>query len=110
MIWRPSGDNKYGHAAVQTDKYHMSFWPDGAIKSDLSAFQAMTSGVVAAINFHHNLDKYLEDRRDPVQYRIVNVSDSALNRIYEKFLAYNNINPSEVTLAKGILVLSFSKV
>jgi hypothetical protein len=47
LIWLPKGSNQYGHVALQTDKYHMSFWPDGTIKRDLSAVDAAVGGVKA---------------------------------------------------------------
>jgi hypothetical protein len=47
LIWRPKGSNKYGHVAMQTEKYHMSLWPDGRVKEDLSSIDAAGVGVKA---------------------------------------------------------------
>ena len=35
----------FGHVAMQTDKYYMSFWPDGEIGVDLDRFEAALGGV-----------------------------------------------------------------
>lgn len=101
LIWLPTKDNKFGHAALQTDKYHMSFWPDGDVKSDLGVFDALGGGVNASLVFHQDLDYSLEGKRDPNQHRIANVTDNEVNRVYERLLAYNDIDPASVTLNKA---------
>jgi hypothetical protein len=99
-IWSPKiGTNPYGHAALQTDKYHISFWPDGDVKEELGVVKTALVGVDASLVFHPELDRYYEGKRRPTgEYEIVNVTNEAINGIHEEFLHYNGINPADVTL------------
>ncbi|XP_046656890.1 uncharacterized protein LOC124349971 [Daphnia pulicaria] len=98
-IWSPKIGNPYGHAALQTDKYHISFWPDGDVKKELGTLTTALVGVNASLVFHHELDLFYEDKCRPTGvYEIVNVTDEAINGIHEKFLHYNGIKPADVTL------------
>ena len=102
-IWYPDKDHPYGHAALQTDKYHISFWPDGDVKNDLGVARAVGKGVPGSLHFfHHELDRYYEGDRLPTGiYQISYVTDKAINEIYEEFLEYNGIDPADVTLEAG---------
>lgn len=102
MIWRPTYDNHYGHAALQTQKYHMSFWPDGDVKQDLGVLETFVKGVQSSLVFHQNLDYFLEVNENPEIIRIDSlVNEKKLNELYEEMLNYNNITPDTVTLEKG---------
>ena len=102
LIWPPDADHKYGHASLNTSKYHMSFWPNGCIKRDLSALDAgIGEGVEAALIFHQDLDYKYEGKREPRQYLLVNVTEDSVHSIYEEFLLYNNINPASVTMTEA---------
>ena len=105
LIWLPEGENKYGHATLHTDTYHMSLWPDGDVKEDLGVVEAFKDGVKGKIVIHHNLDRYFEDRRDPIQISLKEFSSQRLNRTYERFLAYNNIAPETATLEAGQIMI-----
>jgi hypothetical protein len=97
MIWEPDDDNKYGHAAVQTDKYHMSFWP-----KQMKYLKLVVSGGVTAELVYHNLeDKERETDRIPNMYDIKNTTDAQINRVYEDFLEYNGVDCESVTLERG---------
>ena len=108
LIWSPDEENKYGHAALQTSKYHMSFWPDGSIGKifktrdrNYTALEAL-DGIPACIVFHQDYDYILEGRRPATnQYNIVNATDEDINSVYEEFLHYNGINPKTVTLERA---------
>jgi hypothetical protein len=98
-IWSPDEENKYGHASLQTDKYHISFWPNGSVKRDFGVWETAFDGVEAALFFHQELDRYYEgNRKATAMYQIVNATDEAINRVHEEFLHYNGIEPEEVTL------------
>jgi hypothetical protein len=100
-IWYPDKDHPYGHAALQTAKYHISFWPDGDT-SELGKTRAVLKGVPGSLHFHHELDRYCEGNRLPTGiYKILYATDEAINRIYEEFLQYNGIDPADVTLEAG---------
>ena len=99
-IWYPDKDHPYGHAALQTDKYYISFWPDGDVKNDLGVARAVAGkGVPASLVFHPELDRFYEGIRLPTgRYEIVGATDEAINLVYEEFLHYNGIDPEDVTL------------
>lgn len=125
-IWRPHGkDNPYGHVALATDKYYVSFWTAQVLESDdndsdeeiqeeskakrlkrkltdlLSAvgvFKGHRGGLV----LHQDLDKEYESEQDPVEYQIdATVTDEDVNSIYEDFLRFNGMDREDVTLARG---------
>jgi hypothetical protein len=98
-IWYPDKNNPYGHASLQTDKYHISFWPDGDVKQDYNVAMAAIPGIPGALVFHHELDRSLEENQLPTaMYELYNSTDGAINRIHEEFLRYNGIDPEDVTL------------
>ncbi len=118
--WLPKGSNIFGHVSLQTNKYYMSFWPNkntqmrkdaekdfqrrkGAKGSDLSLkFRAATLGVDASIIFHPDFDCCLEGYRFPDHRMSINIcSCTELDKLYEKFLHHNGIDPSTVTLIRG---------
>nr|CAH0113618.1 unnamed protein product [Daphnia galeata] len=101
-IWYPDDkDHPYGHTALLTDKYYISFWPDGDI-SEMGKLQAAFHGVPGSLHFHCELDRYCEGNRLPTgSYEIDNATDEAINKIHEEFLEYNGINPADVTLEEG---------
>ncbi len=89
--------NPYGHAALQTAKYHISFWSDGDVKD--SELGASLIRVPASLVFHPELDRFYEGIRLPTgRYEIVGATDEAINLVYEEFLHYNGIDPEDVTL------------
>ena len=99
FIWYPDRDHPYGHAALQTAKYHISFWPDGDVKEELDAIRTAINGVPASLHFHHELDRHYEGNRLPTgSYEIDNATDNTINDIYEEFLEYNGIDPANVTM------------
>ena len=104
-IWYPDKDHPYGHAALQTDKYHISFWPDGDVKNDLGVARAVAgNGVPGCLIFHPELDRFYEGIRLPTGIYELDqekVTDEAINRIHEKFLHYNGIDTADVTLEAG---------
>lgn len=82
----------------------MSFWPDGNVK-DLGVVETFIDGVKGSIVIHHNLDRHLEGKRDPIQISLEKFSSQRLNRTYERFLAYNNIAPETATLQAGQMMI-----
>nr|CAH0113664.1 unnamed protein product [Daphnia galeata] len=101
-IWYPDKDHAYGHAALQTDKYHISFWPDGDVKNELGVLRGVGNGVPGCLIFHHELDRFYEGNRLPTGiHKIVHATDEAINLVHEEFLKYNGINPAKVTLQAG---------
>lgn len=102
LIWEPNPpDNNYGHAAIQTDKYHMSFWPDGSVKQ-MGAKKCVIKGIPASIVLHHLYDKQLEGNR-PATYTISlrNVDMEMVNMAFEELLNYNGIPHSDASLDKA---------
>ncbi|EFX79489.1 hypothetical protein DAPPUDRAFT_304419 [Daphnia pulex] len=98
-IWYPDKNNPYGHASLQTDKYHISFWPDGDVKQDYDLAMAAILGIPGALVFDQELDRSLEENQLPTaMYELYNSTDGAINRIHEEFLRYNGIDPEDVTL------------
>jgi hypothetical protein len=78
-IWYPDKDNKYGHASLQMDKYHISFWPDGDLE-ELLGSKPIHNRVPGCLVFHQELDRSNEGNRLPTGiYKISKVSDEAIN-------------------------------
>lgn len=122
-IWRPHGeDNPYGHVALATDKYYVSFWTaqvlfdsDEEIQQEESKAKRLKRKLTDLLNavgvfkghrgglvFHQDLDKEYETDQDPVEYQIdATLTNEDINSLYEDFLDYNGINPEDVTLARG---------
>jgi hypothetical protein len=101
LIWEPnSPENRFGHAAIRTKNYHISLWPDGNYK-DLEPLKNEKGGVTGSLVFHQNYDKFLEEGREPTQFVINYVSMDQIEKLYEKFLNYNDIRPDKVSLKKG---------
>lgn len=107
LIWDQS-ETRFGHASIYTDKYHMSLWPDGNYKGNLSYLSAIKNGIDASIIYHYDYDKELEDKKDPIVIE-TDVSCDNLNRIYEKFLNFNEITPDNVTIEAGKEMLENGK-
>ena len=99
-IWEPDEKNKYGHVAIQTNKYNMSLWPDCDVKEDCSVIQNIKGQIAGCLIIHHEYDRYLEGNRDPIQLHLL-IDDLHINGRYEEMLRYNNINPYEVNMEKG---------
>lgn len=100
--WFPKGENLYGHVSIQTNNYYMSFWPDGSLTEKKSHVKAGLSGVKASLHFHPDYDCTVEGNRRPDKRIYVKfVSCSDLDKLYEEFLAYNDVNPSAVNLQRG---------
>jgi len=99
-VWMPAEGNPYGHVAMETDRYYMSFWPRGDIKADGEGLKAAGEGVDADIVYHRDLDFHLEGRRKPevINLPVNKVKDSAINDVLERFLRDNNVDPADVTL------------
>ena len=98
LIWLPEGANLFGHAALRTDKYHISFWPDRG-----KHFRFSETSITGRLHFHEHLDWVEEGSRENPRgpnsrHAIVNVTNEAINGVYEEFLRYNQIDPEEVTL------------
>ncbi|XP_059352074.1 uncharacterized protein LOC130695570 isoform X2 [Daphnia carinata] len=99
-VWLPDEDNKYGHVSLQTNKYYMSFWPQKSSrkKSDIEKLL----GAPACIIFHPDFDCKEEGNRFPDHKLPVTIATcSDMDRLYERFLAYNGIDKEEVNLNKG---------
>jgi len=99
-VWMPAEGNPYGHVAMETDRYYMSFWPRGNIKADGEGLKAAGEGVDADIVYHRDLDFHLEGKREPevIDLPVNKVKDSAINDVLERFLRDNNVDPADVTL------------
>ena len=99
-VWLPAEGNTYGHVALETDRYYMSFWPRGDIKADGEVVKAAARGVDADIVYHRDLDFHLEGKREPevINLPVNKVKDSAINDVLERFLRDNNVDPADVTL------------
>jgi hypothetical protein len=106
-IWRPHGEeNPYGHVALATDKYYVSFWTAQVLFDDsdeeipgeskakrlkrkltdllnaVGVFKGHRGGLV----LHQDLDKEYESDQDLVEYQIdAIVTDEDDNSIYEEF-------------------------
>ena len=60
----------------------------------MDGLKATVSGTKASLVLHRHRDFNNEGRRKPIVYDISYVTDQALDKVYEKFLEYNKINPS----------------
>ncbi|RMZ97385.1 hypothetical protein BpHYR1_028700 [Brachionus plicatilis] len=101
ILWLPADENKFGHATIQTNSYHMSFWPDGDVKLDYGLLRTFTFGIPGSIVFHHDRDYSLENKREPIVIELTNFSNRRLNETYEQLLHYNDITPDRVTIERG---------
>jgi hypothetical protein len=102
MLWEPNKpNNPFGHAAIQTNTYHMSLWPDGNCKEDFGYVQTFLLGVDGSLVYHHNYDCVLEGRREPLQYNIEFCSMKEVDELYEEMLDFNDITHDKVTLDSG---------
>lgn len=108
-IWSPDENNRFGHAALQTDKYHISFWSEQDVK-DCGKGKAATVGIPGSLVIHQQLDMELEGNRLPTAtYQIDTVTNEAINRIHEEFLLYNKIHPADVTMEAAEKLLDENK-
>ncbi len=107
----PHDENRAGHVAIATNKYYVSFWPANCLEKDGKQTRTILNGFEFAIEvhkgclvFHQDLDKEYEGDCDPDYVHEIDaakVSNEDLNAVIEEFLRYNEINPEDVTLAKG---------
>ena len=99
-IWEPDGkENKYGHVAIGTKSYHMSFWPSDGNKGGII-------DVPAQLHYNVSYDALREGNieskfREPIRYPLESISPSKLNTAYEEFLEYNDVTPDRVTIDVG---------
>jgi hypothetical protein len=108
-IWSPDENSRYGHAALQTDKYHISFWSEEAV-ADCGKMRTVTEGIPGSLVFHQKRDMELEENRLPTAtYQIGSVTNEAINRIHEEFLLYNKIHPADVTMEAAEKLLEDKK-
>jgi hypothetical protein len=111
VIWMPHDEYQAGHVAIATNEYYVSFWPADCLEKDGKQTRTIYDGVEFAIEvhkgclvFHQDLDKEYEGDCDPDYVHEIDaakVSNEDLNAVIEEFLRYNEINPEDVTLAKG---------
>ncbi|XP_046454119.1 uncharacterized protein LOC124201910 [Daphnia pulex] len=117
VIWMPRKENEAGHVGIATNEYYVSFWPANCLEKDGKlTSKTIFDGIEFAIEvhkgclvFHQDLDKEYEGDvdnkpRDPdCEHEIdaAKVSNEDLNAEIEEFLRYNEIDPEDVTLAKG---------
>ena len=110
MIWEPKKpNNPFGHAAIQTNTYHMSLWPDGDCKEDFGYAQTLVAGVDGSLVFHHQWDYQLEGKREPLQYNIDYCSMKEVEELYEEMLDFNDITHDKVTLDSGNEIITQNK-
>ena len=102
-IWYPdsSKNNKYGHAAILTRKYNISVFPKDKLSEEHFLYVLFGVGVESELVFHYDMDYHLMSKQLPKVYRLVNISEDAVHKVYEKFLKHNNINPNDVTIKKA---------
>jgi hypothetical protein len=88
------GDNKYGHVATATEKYHFSIWPTKSLNNFKRQAEGMF-GTPGTLVFHDALDKHYEGKKSPDnEYELANVTDAQVEKVYEDlFLRINDINP-----------------
>lgn len=91
-IWEPDGENKYGHAAISTKTYHMSFWPEDGNKGKT---------VPGQLHYHVAYDKHMEGKRNPIAYKFVDICPLKVDSAYEDLLHYNDVTPDKVTINAG---------
>lgn len=99
LIW-DANEECYGHAAIQSKTYHMSFWPDGNVK-DIGVLEAHNRGMRGSLVCHHDIDVALEGQRKPTLYKLDKVSNFKIEQAYEEMLDYNNITPDNVTIEES---------
>ena len=107
LIWKPTREHKFGHVAIQTNRYHISFWPYGHNEKQLGLIlNRFKYEGAACIVFHDFLDMCLQagkkvKRPKPKIALLACSTDEAINSLYEEFLEYNGVNAADVTRTKG---------
>ncbi len=111
LIWEPNEQNRYGHAALQTDRYHMSFWPQESVDNlDERINVTLGFGVQGSLHFHEAYDNYLEGEKDVMGNHLssrhpkrvtLDVLAERLNQAYGQFLRYNEIGEEDVSREAG---------
>lgn len=100
-LWR-SGPRTAEHAAMKTDKYYISLWPEQFVlttnpdvRSKVMKYIAHPSGLVFGLEFDVMIQG---DQSYDEELPILNVTDEAVNKWYEEMLTHNDIKPEDVTL------------
>ncbi|XP_046454122.1 uncharacterized protein LOC124201913 [Daphnia pulex] len=113
VIWMPHDEKHPGHVAIATNEYYVSFWPAKCfeppeqkteIRKISKGFDFVMEVHKGCLVFHQDLDKEDEGDCDPDYVHEIDaakVSNEDLNVEIEAFLRYNEIDPEDVTLAKG---------
>ncbi len=94
-IWRSiNTTEKWGHASLETKKYHISLWPQGGPRIVMSCPAAILTSLGADI-------KAKKGKKPDASYsfnsRVLDteVSSLKINRKFEEFLLYNDISLSD---------------
>lgn len=100
-VWPPN-ENYIGHAALKTDKFYISFWPqdgkgipikgDGLVPCDVVETVEAVKAVKAMLIIHDSFDFESEGRRSPNTHDISNyVSNEVVDNQIRGFLRHNGI-------------------
>ncbi|EFX75732.1 hypothetical protein DAPPUDRAFT_107682 [Daphnia pulex] len=110
VIWMPHNEDHPGHVAIATNEYYVSLWPARCLIKDEKQTRRILKGIEFGMEvhkgclvFHQDLDKEDEESDPNYEHEIdaAKVSNEDLNAEIEAFLRYNEIDPEDVTLARG---------
>jgi hypothetical protein len=89
LIWKPDEEHAYGHAAILTDKYYMSFWPRDNISGFLHQAETYLDKVPGSLVLEPEFDIENEGK-EPLIYDLgKNISQERINSAYEELLRKN---------------------
>lgn len=108
-LWR-SRNKTIEHAAMQTDTYYLSFWPQQYPTSDDCQIRQQVLGWLAhegSLVFSLDFDVLIQGDQQPDEMLTVgNVTDDAINEWYRRMLTFNEIANQDVSLEKANEVLN----
>lgn len=114
MFWTyiTDDDQPMAHAAMETDKYHISFvvrtWPYNETLGQIQTrfpwpvSPPELTKVPSAMVYHYGLDLIRHKPWKPlILFETSYFSNAKINEAYEKALKYNGVSPESVTINKG---------
>ena len=93
-VWLPSENCSVGHAAIQTEKYYISFYPADCLFEDARNTKEARE---AALVLYQGYDLKLLNGQRPNIHRIDDANHRFINMRIEDFFRINSLNPTLFT-------------